>query len=236
MIEKTEFGYTGSITDLPKEVRDNPEMAAAAAFACTVGAEAAQGEVVLSESKPCELMPTCEVCGKSKAIGVASVPGVPYSAAYCKECLEANAHPYFILVANTACCGGFDKTCPEWQDMVRDTLAYLGKSAEQFEKDVAESMHDEGVYFSQEAFLEAMRGELKANKRKGEWNDWRPEPQDLILEIEHHVSKLIASLLIQDDSTRWAKVREASADVANYCNKAFDVYGQEPEPKPDEAA
>src|SRR5574337_21580 len=138
MIEKTEFGTTGSITDLPPEVRGNPEAAAMAAMAIAV-----EGEVVLSEEKPCELMPTCEVCKKNKAVGVCSVPGVRYSAAYCRQCLEADAHPYFIMVANTACCGGLEHTCEEWQEMVRHTLAHLNKSAEEFEKDVAEAIKAE---------------------------------------------------------------------------------------------
>jgi hypothetical protein len=157
MIEKTEFGYTGSITDLPLEVRGDPELAAAFAMAITVGAEQKAeplepGEVKLSESKPCELMPTCEVCNKNTSVGVASVPGVPYSAAYCRECLAANAHPYFIVVANTACCGGLENTCPEWQDMVRDTLAHLGKSAEQFEADVVAALKKEQDALSEPVF------------------------------------------------------------------------------------
>lgn len=88
-------------------------------------------------------MPICEVCRKNQAVGVACVPGVPYSAAYCRACLEANAHPYFIVVANTACCGGLEHTHEGWQDMVRCTLAHLGKSVAQFEADVTESMRQQ---------------------------------------------------------------------------------------------
>jgi|HubBroStandDraft_5_1064220.scaffolds.fasta_scaffold23187_6 hypothetical protein len=33
----------------------------------------------------------CEVCRKNMSIGVACVPGVPYSASYCVECLQAEA-------------------------------------------------------------------------------------------------------------------------------------------------
>lgn len=88
-------------------------------------------------------MPTCEVCQKEKAVGVCCVPGVPYSAAYCKTCLEANAHPYGIVVANTACCGGLEHTCQEWQDLVRGTLVHLNKSPDQFKADVDKCIADE---------------------------------------------------------------------------------------------
>jgi hypothetical protein len=87
-------------------------------------------------------MPTCEVCKKEQAVGVCCVPGVPYSAAYCKTCLDANAHPYFIVVANTACIGGLEHSAPWWQDIVRDTLVHLGKTPEEFKADVDKSIAD----------------------------------------------------------------------------------------------
>jgi hypothetical protein len=74
---------------------------------------------------------------------VASVPGVPYSAAYCGTCLEANAHPYFIVVANTAYIGGLEHAAPWWQDLVRDTLVHLNKTPDEFSADVAKSIADE---------------------------------------------------------------------------------------------
>jgi hypothetical protein len=49
---------------------------------------------------------TCEVCGTEQAVGVACVPGIPYSAAYGRECLLRGAQPYHIVRANVACCGG----------------------------------------------------------------------------------------------------------------------------------
>ncbi len=79
----------------------------------------------------------CEVCAKHPVIGVACVPGVPYSAGYCEECLKADAHPWWILVANTACCGSIKETAPWWQEMVMHTCAHLGKSMEEFEAEVA---------------------------------------------------------------------------------------------------
>jgi len=86
-------------------------------------------------------MTTCEVCEKNEAIGVASVPGVPYSAAYCNECLNANAHPYFIIVANTACIGGYDQANNQWKEMVDCTLKHLGKTMDEFNHDVKQQDH-----------------------------------------------------------------------------------------------
>jgi len=79
----------------------------------------------------------CEVCDKNPGVGVAAVPGVPISVAYCRECLEANAHPYWIVVTNTAMIGGLDHTAEWWVDIVTSTLAHLDITREQFDADVA---------------------------------------------------------------------------------------------------
>jgi hypothetical protein len=82
-------------------------------------------------------MATCDVCGEREATGVGAMPGVPISFAYCKDCLRANAHPYAIVVANTAMLGGMAEAAPWWQQLVDDTLAHLRKSRERFDGDVA---------------------------------------------------------------------------------------------------
>lgn len=82
----------------------------------------------------------CEVCGDEPAVGVASVPGVPYSAPYGRRCLNANAHPIGILIGNTACCGGLDKTAEWWRDMVECTLRHLNKNDAWFAAEVAQLM------------------------------------------------------------------------------------------------
>ena len=84
----------------------------------------------------------CEVCGKEPAVAVAAVPGIPYSAGYCGTCLEAGqTTPYWLLVANTACVMTpgdrlEDVSAPWWIETVANTLSYLGKSREQFDRDV----------------------------------------------------------------------------------------------------
>jgi len=93
-------------------------------------------------------MPICEVCNKNVSVGVACVPAVPISCAYCKECLEANAHPWWVLVANTACCGGLSYTADWWKLMVEDTCKHLGKTLEQFEEDVEKSLKEESEFLS----------------------------------------------------------------------------------------
>ena len=73
----------------------------------------------------------CDVCGKNEAVGVACVPMVPCSMAYCQECLQANAHPLSGLIANTACIGGLEHANECWVKMITDTLKHLGKTDEQ---------------------------------------------------------------------------------------------------------
>jgi len=63
-----------------------------------------------------ELM--CEVCEKEPAVCVACVPGIPYSAAYGRECLRHGADPYGIVRANIACCSGPENVRPSYLETV----------------------------------------------------------------------------------------------------------------------
>lgn len=83
---------------------------------------------------------TCEVCRKNEAKGVACVPAIPISVAYCQECLDANSHPLDLLIANTAMCGGFNETNEMWQEIVTDSLRNQGKTLEWFNEQVAKDM------------------------------------------------------------------------------------------------
>jgi hypothetical protein len=78
----------------------------------------------------------CEVCEQNQAIGVCCVPGVPYSAAYCRECATANNHPMHILIANTASLGGLQEAVDWWQEMVTSSLRNQGKTLEWFNEQV----------------------------------------------------------------------------------------------------
>lgn len=87
-------------------------------------------------------MTKCETCNERDAVVVCSVPGVPYSAAFCRECLDANAIPYWIAVANTASLGGLDNCAEWWGEAVLDTLRHLGKTREDFDSAVAKAVFD----------------------------------------------------------------------------------------------
>ena len=79
----------------------------------------------------------CECCGKLREIvGIACIPGIPMSIGWCRGCLNANVAPYWAAVANTACCGGWEHTNKEWQQLVERSLKYFEISMETFLKDV----------------------------------------------------------------------------------------------------
>lgn len=87
-------------------------------------------------------MNTCEVCNKNEGIVVCAMPGVPASFSYCEVCLKANAHPYAVVVGNTACINGMQNAGGWWVELVEDTLKHLGKSREQFDKDVEQAIKE----------------------------------------------------------------------------------------------
>lgn len=82
----------------------------------------------------------CDVCNKNKAVGVFCVPGVPMSCAYCQECIDADAHPWGIVVANTACVGGMEYAADWWKELVEHTCNHLGKTIDEFNKTVEEEL------------------------------------------------------------------------------------------------
>ena len=94
-------------------------------------------------------MNTCEVCNKNESVGVAAMPGVPMSFAYCLECLKADAHPYFAVVANTACIGGLSHAGEWWIELINATLKHLGKTPEQFAQDVEQAIKEMDAQMSE---------------------------------------------------------------------------------------
>ena len=81
----------------------------------------------------------CEVCETVMHEGrtvVFSVPGVPYSARFCHSCRRSGAIPYWILVTNTQCIGGYDQSADWWRDIIDLTLTRLDITMEQFLKEV----------------------------------------------------------------------------------------------------
>lgn len=84
------------------------------------------------------MMSKCETCNERPPVGVYSVPGMPYSAAYCEKCIEADAHPYHIMVSLVVLCCGWDHCADYVKDMVNNTLKHLNKDKKQFDLDVEE--------------------------------------------------------------------------------------------------
>ena len=78
----------------------------------------------------------CDCCRKEPAIGVAAMPGMPMSIAWCMKCLDAQVIPYWAAVANTAMIGGMDGAAPWWCEVVERTLAYFSKDRAEFENEV----------------------------------------------------------------------------------------------------
>ena len=88
----------------------------------------------------------CQICEDEEAVGVACMPSVPISFAYGRKCIDANAHPYWALVANTALGGGLKNTADWWKWMVTDTCNYLGKTLEEFNEEVERYIVQLGEY------------------------------------------------------------------------------------------
>lgn len=86
----------------------------------------------------------CEVCHRAPCVIVGVVPGVGESCAYCRDCFQANAHPWHVLIGNTACIGGLAHASGWWLAMVDATCLRLGRSREDFTVDVATAMREGG--------------------------------------------------------------------------------------------
>ena len=80
----------------------------------------------------------CEVCGKETQVVTAAASMGPMSLSYCKDCLNAGAEPYWVILAHVSSAGYWPEDIkPEKQECIRKMLAYLGKTEEEFAKDVA---------------------------------------------------------------------------------------------------
>jgi hypothetical protein len=89
----------------------------------------------------------CECCKKNPSVGVASIPGIPMSIAWCTECLAAQVIPIWALSANTACAGGLEQSADWWKELVERTLKYFNKSLEEFNSLVAEDQKTLDAYY-----------------------------------------------------------------------------------------
>ena len=76
-------------------------------------------------------------------MGVACIPYMPMSIAWCQACLHAGVIPYWAAVANTAMCGGLPNTNEGWRSLVELSVPYHGKSMETFLVDVAKAIKED---------------------------------------------------------------------------------------------
>ena len=73
-----------------------------------------------------------------------------------------------------------------------------------------------------ENFVARMTYELQQNQGKGDWNQWRPSPTELIKELNHHLIKLAFAFFSGDEKL----ISEYAADLGNLAMKAHTLYGQ----------
>lgn len=72
-------------------------------------------------------------------------------------------------------------------------------------------------------FAELMNRELQNNAVKGSFTDWEPTKRELLAEIDHHLNKFKVALSADDHD----KITEYAADIANFCMKAHEQYGED---------
>jgi hypothetical protein len=93
---------------------------------------------------PPPLLPelTCEVCNERPAVGVASIPGMPMSIAWCRECLASGAIPWWAAIAETACIGGLAHAADWWLDIVDATCRHLGRTRDELDAAVTAAINE----------------------------------------------------------------------------------------------
>ena len=148
----------------------------------------------------------CQVCGEVKETAVCAVPGIPFSAAYCQECFDANAHPYDLVVTNTYISGGYDKCVDWWQEIVDDTLNHLKIPRGQFNEDVGD---EADVTVSWEAFKENDPVEYEDGKGWFFWDEtWAEqcgfyETQKEATEACLEYAKEVLGTTVEDEPMSW---------------------------------
>jgi hypothetical protein len=70
-------------------------------------------------------------------------------------------------------------------------------------------------------FSKVMLRELNNNSHKGNRSDWVPQDSDIYREIQHHLSKMRVAV----EMKRKKDVTEYAADLANFCMKLHETFG-----------
>lgn len=84
----------------------------------------------------------CAVCRRRPSTAVCCVPGMPVSEAYCDTCLQGDAIPWDLCVANTACIGGLEHCKDEWRAVATATCKLNGRTLEDFCQQVRQAIID----------------------------------------------------------------------------------------------
>lgn len=86
----------------------------------------------------------CQCCRREPAIGVASIPGVPMSIAWCPTCLRAGVLPIDILAVTAAECGGDYEDMAEWwlDGYLAPSLHHFNVTLDQFDAMVQQNIAD----------------------------------------------------------------------------------------------
>lgn len=59
----------------------------------------------------------CDVCDREREIGVASLPFMPMSVAFCRECLEKDAYPLWALHIGAELNDGYENTADWFKEL-----------------------------------------------------------------------------------------------------------------------
>ena len=92
----------------------------------------------------------CDVCGTGESIGVASCWLGAFSVSYCRECADSGAEPYWAILATASNgrLGSFADFVPAFQDTVMATLSVLGKTIDEYWRDVEKAIEEEQAYWA----------------------------------------------------------------------------------------
>lgn len=70
-------------------------------------------------------------------------------------------------------------------------------------------------------FIYGMYKEEQNNRRKGNWDNWKPHPETWLWELQYHISKLQKSII----SNNKKEIKEYSCDIGLFAEKSYMLYG-----------
>lgn len=93
----------------------------------------------------------CQCCGHEPSIGVAAIPGVPMSIAWCVTCLQAGVVPPWVIVAELALSPGVEAMADWWLDgIAAPTLHHFDKGFDWLMAEVEKDRAEEAAYWARQ--------------------------------------------------------------------------------------